>query len=312
MRDLFEGRNVSPMLIAEQKEPFDSKEYIYEFKYDGYRCITYVDKETDIRSRQNNTMIKKFPELGNLHEQVSHRCILDGELVILKNGIPDFDEIRRRASMTNNFKIVLTSDKFPATFIAYDILYYKDQSVVNMPLMERKQLLQRVVKENNRIIISRYIEEHGIQLFNIAKGNRLEGIVAKKKNSSYELGKKSHHWIKCKVSCCIDAVVCGYLRKKDGMTNIIIGQYDDSELIYKGHVALGAGMTHIKKHGFQQIDSSPFGYVPRGNEGAVWIKPNLVCMVEYKPTDRSTLREAVFRGIRDDKLANECQVDNKN
>jgi bifunctional non-homologous end joining protein LigD len=309
MRDLFNDKSVSPMLIAEQQDPFNSLDYIYEFKFDGYRCIAYLDEEADIRSRQNNPLIKKFPELAMLHEQVTDRCILDGELVVFKNGAPDFYELRRRSLMTNEFKIGLASKQFPATYIAYDILYYKGESVTNLPLLERKQILQNVVTENDRILISRYIEECGVQLFDIAKENKLEGIVAKRKDSRYELGKRSRFWIKCKVSNAIDAVVCGYLRKKDGMISIIIGQYDGTELIYKGHVTLGAGMAHIRKHGYTTMDNSPFGYVPRGSEGAVWIMPDIVCTIEYMTSEKEAMRLAVFRGIREDKSPQECQVD---
>ena len=305
---LFTDKKIKPMLIAANMDPFDSKDYIYELKLDGYRSIAYIDNEVDIRSRQNNPLIHKFPELADLHEQVSYSCILDGELVVLSNGKPDIDALQSRALMTNNFKINLASKKLPSTFFAYDILYFKDKSTVNMPLIERKQILQNTVKENNRIIISRHIEEYGIQLFNMAKENKLEGIVAKRKDSPYEMGKRSRLWIKCKVTCSIDAVVCGYIRKRDGITSIIIGQYDNSQLVYKGHVSLGAGKAHIRKYGFQQIDMSPFGYVPRGNESAIWIKPDIVCTVEYMPSDRESMRLAVFKGIREDKYAIECQV----
>jgi ATP-dependent DNA ligase len=309
MRDLFEDKNIKPMLIAEQREPFDSEGYIFEFKYDGFRSIAYVDSETDIRSRQNNPLITKFPELSSLHERVYGKCILDGELVVLKDGIPDFYEIQRRSLMTNKFKIQMQSSKLPATFVAYDILYYNGKDITHLPLMERKLLLQNIVHENNWIILSRYIEQYGTKLFEIVKEQKLEGMVAKEKCSKYEMGKRSHLWIKCKVSCCIDAVVCGYLKKKDGMISIIIGQYDLDELIYKGHVTLGAGMAHIRKHGYKQVFNSPFGFVPLGSEGATWIKPEIVCMVEFMPSEKEAMRLPVFKGIRNDKAPKECQVD---
>jgi len=309
MKDLFNDKNISPMLIAEQREPFNSPNYLYEIKFDGIRCIAYLDKNsTDIRTKKDVNIISKFPELESLHEQVSCKCILDGELVVLKDGDPDFYEIQRRILMTNSFKIQLATLKLPASYIAYDILYYKDKDILSMPLAERKQLLENVLKENNRLILSRHIEEYGIELFNAVKEKKLEGIVAKKKDSRYEVGKRSKSWIKCKVLNEIDAVVCGYIRKRDGIVSIIVGQYQGTKLVYKAHVSLGAGMKYIREHGYEQISESPFGYAPSGHENAVWINPSIVCTIEYMPDERTGMRLPVFKGIRDDKEPKECQI----
>lgn len=312
MKDLLNDKNISPMLIAEQREPFNSPDYLYEIKFDGIRCIAYFDENsTDIRTKKDVNIIGKFPELDGLHEQVSDKCILDGELVVLKDGDPDFYEIQRRILMTNSFKIQLATLKLPASYIAYDILYYKDKDILSMPLVERKQLLESVLKENNRLILSRHIEEYGIELFKAVKEKKLEGIVAKRKDSRYEIGKRSKSWIKCKVLNEIDAVVCGYIRKKDGIISIIVGQYKGTKLVYKAHVSLGAGMKYIRERGYEQISESPFGYAPPGHENAVWIKPSIVCTIEYMPDDKTGMRLPVFKGTRDDKSPYECQVENE-
>jgi bifunctional non-homologous end joining protein LigD len=118
MRDLFDDKIIKPMLIAEQKEPFDSPDHIFEIKYDDHRVIAYLGDSTDIRNKKDVSMIHRYPELENLHEQVFCKCILDGELVVFKNGISDFNEIQRRALMTNKFKNQMQSNKLPATFVA--------------------------------------------------------------------------------------------------------------------------------------------------------------------------------------------------
>jgi len=147
--DLFESKVVKPMLIGEMQEAFDSPEYIYELKLDGERCIAYLDKDvTELRNKQNIRMLVKVPELSNIHKQVKCRCILDGELIVIKDGKPNFYEIQRRSLTSNTFKIKLASSKLPASFTAFDILYYKDHSVTDLPLMERKKLIQKVIKED--------------------------------------------------------------------------------------------------------------------------------------------------------------------
>ncbi len=306
--DLFEGKNVKPMLIYEMKEPFDSEDYLFEIKWDGIRCISYLDEDsTDIRNKTNKMMLPIFPELAELHKQVKERCILDHELVVLKNGMPDFNEILRRTGMTKALKIQLSANRLPASIIAYDILYYKDRDITNLPITERKKYLEDVVIESNRLVISRYVENYGVELFKLVKEKGLEGIVAKKKTSTYWQGKRSREWIKYKVLATLDCVICGYIIKDKGMSSLVIGLYNKEKLLYKGHVSLGVSIRALLKHGIQKIDYSPFGYVPKGNEDAVWIEPNIVCIVSYMKTEREAFREATFKGFRDDKLPTECQ-----
>nr|WP_024835381.1 DNA ligase [Clostridium sp. 12(A)] len=306
--DIFDTKTISPMLISEMQDPFDSPDYIYEIKWDGIRCVSFLSDQTDMRNKRNKLMTPIFPELENLHKQVKTKCILDHELLVLKNGVPDFYEVQKRSLMTNSFKIQLAADRYPACIIAYDILYYKDKEITMLPLMERKKYLEDVVQENNLISVSRYIENDGIKLFELVKAKSLEGIVAKRKDSLYWQGKKTKDWIKCKVMSTEDCIICGYILKANNMTSLVLGQYDGDTLIYRGHVTLGASLRILNQHKYKVIDYSPFGYVPEGNNDAVWLKPELVCIVESMPTEKDSFRQPVFKGIRDDKSAIECKI----
>lgn len=306
--DLFDSKNVSPMLLSEMKAPFDSPDHIYEIKWDGIRCISFLSDKTDMRNKRNKLMIPLFPELEDLYKQVKVKCILDHELLVLRNGIPDFYEVQKRALMSNQFKIKLAASKYPASIIAYDILYYKDKDITMLPLMERKKYLDDAIIENHLISVSRYVENNGIMLFNLVKEKGLEGIVAKRKDSLYWPGNRSKDWIKCKIMASDDCVICGYIPKENNMTSLILGQYDDDLLVYKGHVTLGVSLRILNEHKYQIIDYSPFGYVPKGNENAVWLAPELVCIVESMPTEKDSFRQPVFKGIRDDKSAIECRI----
>lgn len=306
--DIFDNKKINPMLIAEMREPFDSPDFIYEIKWDGIRCVSYLGAETDIRNKRNKLMAPIFPELRNLHEQVKVKCILDHELLVLKNGMPEFYEVQKRATMTNPFKIKLSADRYPASIIAYDILYYKDKDLTMLPLIERKKYLHDVVNENNMISVSRYVENNGVMLFDLVKEKGLEGVVAKKKSSLYWQGKRSKDWIKFKVLDSDDCIICGYIIKEKSMTSLIIGQYDEDVLVYKGHVTLGVSLRILNQYEYKVIDYSPFGFVPAGNDNAVWLAPELVCIVESMPTEKEGFRQPVFKGIRDDKLAKECKA----
>lgn len=308
--DLFESKSIKPMLIAEVNEPFDSIDYIYELKLDGERCIAYLGEETELRNKRNMKMLSKVPELSDIHKQVNCRCILDGELIVIKDGKPDFYEIQRRSLMSNAFKIQLAATALPASYTAFDILYYKDHDVTDLPLMERKELLAKTVAENNRLAVSRYIENQGVLFYKLAKEQDLEGIVAKLKDSKYFFGKRTKQWIKIKNLIDEDFVVCGYILKKQGVCSLILGQYIDSTLIYKGHVTLGvSGDSFNIIKSIRKIDAPSFLEIPSGNQGAVWIEPVLVCTVKYMAkTKGGGLRQPIFKGLRDDKDPKECIV----
>ena len=226
----------------------------------------------------------------------------------LKDGKPDFFEIQRRSLMSNRFRIELAAKQYPATFIAYDILYLDGQDVTLLPLEQRKALLQKTVRQNERLAISKVIEGRGKVLYRLAEQQHLEGVVAKRKDSVYIQGKRTKDWIKIKCMEDDDFIVCGYIKKDNHMTSLALGKYRNGELVYKGHVTLGVGGKP-----FQQIAElprairAPFTDTPRGSEDAIWVAPMLVCTVEYMhKTQNGGMRQPVFKGLRMDKTPEEC------
>lgn len=312
--DIFESKSIKPMLIGEMQEAFDSPDYIYELKLDGERCLAYLDETvTELRNKRNMKMLVKVPELGDIHKQVNKRCVLDGELIVVKDGKPDFFEIQRRSLLSNAFKIKLASDKYPASFIAFDLLYYENHPTNEFPLMERKKLMERVISENEHLSVSRYIENNGIAFYKLAEDQNLEGIVAKKKDSKYYFDKRTKDWIKIKNLMDDDYVVCGYILKEHSVISLVLGQYRDAKLIYKGHVTLGVSTADFKEIKSVPQRSAPlFADTPSGNENAIWLEPALVCTVKYMmKTATGSLRQPVFKGLRDDKEPEECVDLNK-
>lgn len=199
MSDLFHDKNISPMLLHEVKEPFDDKEYIYELKLDGIRCIAYLGKEVVLQNKRFKDVTEIYPELSDMCKCVKKNTVLDGELVVLTDGKPDFYALQKRSLMGDKFRIQLAARKNPVQFAAYDILYYDGKDLTDKPLMERKAILSEKVSEGNGLSISRYIEEKGIAFFELAKEQDLEGIVAKRKDGLYHIGKRTSDWIKIKV-----------------------------------------------------------------------------------------------------------------
>lgn len=314
MSDLFEEKHISPMLIAENVAPFADEKYIYEMKWDGERCVAYLDPKggTELRNKRNVRMLPKVPELAEIHSQAKKRCILDGELLCLVDGKPSFSTIQRRSLMSNRYRIELEAKKYPATFIVFDILYFDGDDLTMRPLTERKKVLQKAVTESARFAVSRVFDAgQALALFSLAQQQGLEGIVAKKKDSLYFQGKRTKTWLKMKNLMDDDFVVCGYIYKKNNMTSIVLGQYSGENLVYKGHVTLGVGgaaFTQVKAQ--PRVDHPPFDKpIPpgHGNEDAIWVAPTLVCTVEYMhKTSNGGMRQPVFKGLRNDKTPEEC------
>lgn len=299
--DLFEEKSLSPMLIAQMQEPFNDDSWIYELKLDGCRCIGYFDQNsTCLRNKRNMELLPRFPELKDLHRNVSERTVLDGELVVLWDGVPDFFELQRRTLLTERFKIELAAKKHPASFVAYDCLYKDRHSIMDRSLIERKKVLQSSVCENGLIAISRYIPTDGIGLFHAADEKELEGVVAKRAASLYYPGRRTKDWIKFKRMADEEFVVCGYIRKSDRTFSIILGKYHNGTYLYKGHVTLGVtkeAVSQLRESGIIPFTALPAG---AGNESAVWVYPDRVCTVEYMPNTKNSLRQAVFKGFRTD------------
>lgn len=210
--------------------------------------------------------------------------------------------------MSNPVKIDMAAKKYPACFTAFDILYFEDRQVTDLPLIERKELLQKAVKsEDSRFAVLRFIEKNGIAFYNLAKQKELEGIVAKHRDSKYYFDKRSKDWIKIKYLQDDDYVVLGYVPKENRMNSIILGQYSNGRLVYKGHVTLGVGGEPFRKIKSLDRTNCPFSAIPKGNENALWVKPELVCTVKYMmKTESGGMRQPVFKGLRDDKPPEEC------
>lgn len=313
MKDLFDT-HISPMLIAENAAPFANKEYVYEIKWDGERCVAFLDPDNGVRleNKRHVRMLPKVPELSGICQQASKRCILDGELVCMVDGKPDFSVIQRRSLLTDKYRIALETKWHPAVFIAFDCLYYDGRDLMMRPLSERKEYLRQAVSDSERLAVSRiYGADQAMDLFRLTQAQGLEGIVAKKKDSLYFQGKRTKSWIKMKHLMDDDFVVCGYINKGEHMTSIVLGQYRGHKLMYKGHVTLGVSGEAFAEIKAQQPKTTPpfWENVPAGhcNEKAMWLEPTLVCTVKFMHhTKYGGMRQPVFKGLRKDKIPLEC------
>lgn len=304
--NIFDEKSLKPMLIQKEQEPFDDPDYIYELKLDGVRCLAYLNSgNVELRNKRNINLTRKFPELQDIAKQAKQTCILDGELYVFHDGSVDFFEIQKRTLTSDQFKHRIAAKRYPATFTAFDILYVKDHLVIDEPLIKRKKILEKTIKESERLNLSRYIENDGLSLFQLTAKQGLEGIVAKKKDSRYYPEKKTKDWIKCKNLQDDDYIITGYIPKEKGIVSLVLAQYAQQELTYMGHVTMGVSLPYLLSHS-KSIKQCPFSAIPNNNEDAIWISPFLVGTVTYMEKLDHGLRQPVFKGFREDKDPHEC------
>ena len=304
MTDLFEEKNISPMLLNEVKEPFDSDDYIYELKLDGIRCVAYIAPNyVMLQNKRHKDLTSIYPELISICKCVKKRVILDGELVVLTDGKPDFYSLQKRSMMSDDFKIQLAAKKNPVQFVAYDIIYCDGEDLTDKKLLKRKELLSKQVIEGHNLSVSRYIEKNGIAFYELAKKENLEGIVAKLKDGLYHIGKRTSDWIKIKVMQDEDLLVLGYVPdENNNVKDLILGFYDEKEELHcRGKVYLGISKEEkriIKAFAQANIVKKPWF---EKYKNAIWMKPKLVGTAHFMhETESGGMRQPVWKGLRDD------------
>src|SRR4030067_585500 len=199
-------KQYKPMLARSVQAPFTSEEWIFEIKWDGIRVISYVSEELSIRSRNQKELIHNFPELSELKD-LAMDTVLDGEIIVMKDGKADFAALIRRSQSTKAADIDYLARKFPATYILFDILEKDGTKLLDIPLIERKRILENSVREGKFVVRSMFIEETGSDYYRAALENGVEGILDKKKQSLYEPGKRSNDWLKKKQAKTCDWVL---------------------------------------------------------------------------------------------------------
>ncbi|MBM7662783.1 DNA ligase-1 [Bacillus mesophilus] len=230
---------ISPMLLHKTEQPFDSDDYITELKLDGIRLLYSVDLQGKVRlyTRHKNEVTSKFPELVALNS-IPPGTVLDGELIVTnEEGKPDFEAVMSRFQSKRSHYCI--------SYVVFDVLLHRGESTVSIPLLKRKELLAEIVETDTEILSkSQFVEGNGAAFFELTKAQLLEGIVLKKKDSKYEIGKRSHSWLKCINYQYADVLVTGYRKNEFGW---LLSDYSGKPL---GIMELGVS-EHERKRGYQ-------------------------------------------------------------
>jgi bifunctional non-homologous end joining protein LigD len=318
---------VKPMLATLVNEPFDNPNWIYEVKWDGYRAVAYVNKgKVSLSSRNNKSFTEKYYPISDAMKQWSINAVLDGEiLVIEKDGKANFSALQNWRSEADGHLI----------FYAFDLLWYEGKNIMELPLSERQAILKEVLPTNDdQIRLSQVFSTSGLDFFEAAKKTGLEGIMAKKSDSTYKEDSRSKQWLKIKANKRQEVIIGGFTNNEGSsktFSSLLLGVYEkatrgkggsnEAKLIYVGKVGTGfnekAQKEMMEKFRPLITDKIPFSVEPDVNKPsrfqpnppkakATWLKPELICEVSFtEVTSDGVFRHPSFEGMRTDKKPSE-------
>ena len=325
---------IQPMLATLVDGPFQDSEWLYEVKWDGYRALAFIDgNRLRLMSRNQNELTRDFAELAALPAHIRARqAIIDGEICALdRQGRPSFSLMQQRTGFDPGHKRGRRDAAIGGiVYYAFDLLHLDGYSLLRVDLERRKQLLEQVLEPDDRFRYSAHFDD-GVKLFEAAREQSLEGIVAKRRAGCYA-SKRSREWLKVKITQRQECVIGGYTEPRGSRPNfgsLVLGLYDEQgRLIPVGQAGSGfTAATHADMwKRLQKLASakSPFAFLPDSSRGMHFVSPQLVAEIKFTEWTHESdkgrrgrgpgglkMRAPVFQGLRFDKPARECAFDVK-
>jgi DNA ligase D-like protein (predicted ligase) len=288
-------------------------EWVYEIKLDGYRALAInAAGKRSLYSRNGKSFDRQYPHIIEALAELPLDTVVDGEIVALDDtGRPDFN-------LLQHFRAKASS----ICYFVFDLLIYQGHDLTGLPLLERRGILTSVLQfQSSKLRIAAYFETSRETMLQSAREQGLEGIVAKRKHSRYEAGKRTGSWAKFRLNAGQELVIGGYIPGAHGIESIIVGYYKGLELIYVARVRNGF-VPATRRQVFAKLrplvtQDCPFANLPETHKGrwgtgltaddmkkCIWVRPNVAARIEYLEwTDGDHLRHAKFCGLRFDKEA---------
>jgi bifunctional non-homologous end joining protein LigD len=301
-----------PMLATLADDVPRGTGWAFEVKWDGYRALAYVrGSDATLVSRNGNDLTSRFPAVAKAVSQAlkTPDSVLDGEICALdESGRSSFSLMQQGKAGT------------PVVYYVFDVLEVEGEPLIDLPFVERRKRLESLLDKRDRTVRISETFDDGVALYEVAKQQRLEGIMAKRLDSRYLPGRRTRDWLKIKTHGEQEFVICGFTkgtgRRASSFGSLVLGYYRGGELVYAGNVGTGFNSKEIEKllDRLRPLKRStpPFKDVPkmpkvrRGD--VVWVEPKLVCEVEFAEwTHDGRLRAPSYKGLREDKAAEDVR-----
>ena len=288
---------------------FDSNDWLFEIKWDGYRAIAEINKSGNrIYSRNGLAFDKAYPKVFEALKKIKTTCVIDGEIVVFdETGRPNFQKLQ-------NYRY---TDKFGIQYYVFDCIEVKGKSISHLPLIERKEILKQLVPETEVIRYCDHVEGEGKMLFKEMQKMKLEGMIAKKKNSTYQIGKRSSEWLKIKNVQTQEAIIVGFTAPKGSRSyfgSLLLAVKNKGKLVSIGNVGTGFTEKSLKELHTQlkkrMRTTPPLDVAVKETPDITWVEPDLVCNIKFTEiTDDGSVRHPVFQGLRIDKAPAEVELE---
>ena len=308
------ARAYAPMMATLADTVPKGAGWVFEVKWDGYRAIaTIVNGEATLTSRNGNDLTARFETVSKqiVKAVKTPDCVLDGEVCALdEQGRATFSALQQ------------SHGRRDVTFVyaVFDVLEVEGEPLIELPLRERRERLASLLDRRNRTVQLSDAFDDGESLFEAAKEQRFEGIIAKRADSKYQPGRRTREWLKIKTRNRQEFVIAGYTRgegrRADTFGSLVLGVFNGGDLVYAGNCGTGFNDAEIgrllSKLRPLERPASPFKVVPkmpRVKKGdVVWVEPKLVCEVEFVEwTHDGHLRAPSYQGLREDKAADDVR-----
>jgi bifunctional non-homologous end joining protein LigD len=297
--------HVKPMMAKLTDGPFDNEDWLFEIKWDGYRAVAEVrDGQVELYSRSGKSYGEKYMPIVESLQQLGRDAVLDGEIVVLNDeGYATFQQLQ-------NFQ---NTPREHLYFYVFDLLYLDGEDLRELPLLERKRLLEEMLPELPAVRYSDHVLAKGKAFFKEAQRKQIEGIMAKLATSPYRIGSRSSEWLKIKTHLRQEVVIGGFTEPKGKRKHIgalILGVYEGSKLTYVGQSGSGFNTKTLEalkaRLDLLVQEESPFSGKVKPNAPATWVKPKLVAEISFAEwTSDGIMRQAIYEGLREDKKARE-------
>jgi DNA ligase D-like protein (predicted ligase) len=302
---------IEPMECAVVSSLPEGPDWTYEVKLDGYRCIgVRTSRDTILYSRNGKNFNKRYPYIAEALGDLPVDTVVDGEVVALDDsGRPDFHRLQHFAAEGSRIH-----------YFVFDLLVWNGRDLTERPLSERRRLLKSLLQlRSPRIRISEQWDIPPDDMLDAVRQQQLEGVVAKRKDSLYEPGKRSGSWVKLRINRGQEFVIGGFIPGSHGVDSIIVGYYRGKDLVYVARVRNGF-VPATRRMAYEKLkplvtDKCPFVNLPETGRArwgeildaekmkkCVWVRPKLVAVIEFLEwTEGDRLRHSKFVALRDDK-----------